>query len=541
MDPNDGRARTTTLPWWKTGVVYEIYPRSFQDASGDGVGDLEGIRRRLDHLAWLGVDALWIGPIQPSPMRDFGYDVVDHAGVDPLFGTLDDFDALVADAHEHGIRIVLDFVPNHTSDQHPWFVASRSSRDDPRRDWYLWAPPNGDGGPPNNWRGVDGLDTPGSGWRFDEASGEYYFASFSSFQPDLNWANPEVRRALADALDFWLRRGVDGFRLDMIDFLGKDPRRRDEPPETAAAEDYLAAARYQLHLPETLRHVRELRAVVHAWPDRVLIGEVLYFLTPEQLDRFYAGGDGLDLPFHFGLMFLPMRAGPIRARVDAYEAGLSDGNWPNYDLANHDMPRLGRYGEKAPLAAMLLLTLRGTPFLYYGDEIGMPTVDVPPDRRQDPFVVYQTGTTRDGSRTPMQWSSSEPAAGFSEADPWLPLSDDWATVNVEAARADPSSILWLHRRLIALRRASKALHAGSYAPMDPVPEGCYAYWRRSGDDAALVALNFTGEAAEVALPAGLEGRVALSTRLDRDETVGARLALRPYEGVVVRPAATPEP
>lgn len=521
------------LPWWKTGVVYEIYPRSFQDTDGDGVGDLEGIRRRLDYLAWLGIDVLWIGPIYPSPMRDFGYDVSDYEGVDPLFGTLDDVDALIAAAHERGMRIVLDFVPNHTSERHPWFMEARSSRDDPRRDWYIWGRPKPDGGPPNDWRGVDGLDAPGSGWRFDDATGESYFASFSSFQPDLNWANPEVRRAMSEALDFWLRRGVDGFRLDMIDFLGKDPQRRDEPPETAEAEDYLAAARYQLHLPETLRHVRELRATVHAHPDRVLIGEVLYFLTPPQLDRFYAGGEGLDLPFHFGLMFLPMRAGPIRARVDAYEAALSEGNWPNYDLANHDMPRLSRYGEKTRLAAMLLLTLRGTPFLYYGDEIGMPDVDVPPERRQDPFVLYQTGTSRDGSRTPMPWSGG-PNAGFSSAEPWLPLGHDWRTVNVEAARADTGSILWLHKRLIALRRRMPALHAGSYAALDGVPDDCFVFQRRAAGDVALVALNFAGEPAEIALPAGLEGRIALSTRLDRDEPTDGRLALRPYEGVVVR-------
>lgn len=436
---------------------------------------------------------------------------------------------------------MLDVVPNHTSDQHPWFVEARSSRDHPRRDWYIWASPQLDGSPPNDWRGVDDLDTPGSAWRFDEATGEFYVASFSSFQPDLNWANPKVRRAMADALDVRLRRGVDGFRLDMIDILGKDPQRRDEPPETATAEDYLAAAQFQLHLPETLRYVRELRATVHAHPDRVLIGEVLYFLTPEQLDRLYGGGDGLDLPFHFGLMFLPMRATEVRARVDACEAGLSEGTWPNDNLANHDMPRLSRYDENTRLAAMLLLTLRGTPFTYYGDEIGMPNVHVPDKRRQDPFVVHQAGTSRDGSRTPMQWSA-ETNAGFSVAEPWLPLSDDWTSVNVETERADPTSLLWLHKRLIALRRELPALHAGSYEPLDDVPEGCYVFRRRTeGDaesdadgDAVLVALNFTDQPVEIALSTGLEGRIALSTRLDRDEPTRERLALRPHEGVVVR-------
>jgi alpha-glucosidase len=523
-------------PWWRRGVVYQIYPRSFQDSDGDGIGDLPGILARLDYLAWLGVDALWISPIYPSPMRDFGYDVTDLTGVDPRFGTLEDLDALVEAAHARGLRIVLDVVPNHTSDEHPWFLASRRSRSDPRRDWYLWRDPAPGGGPPTNWRGVDALDTPGSVWRWDEATGQYYLASFSSFQPDLNWAHPEVRDAFARALRFWLERGVDGFRLDMVDFLGKDPELRDEPPATAAADDWLAAARYQLHLERTLAHVREIRATVHAWPDRVLIGEVLYSLAPAQIARYYDGGAGLDLPMHFGLMFLPMEARPLRARIDAYEAAIGEG-WPSYDLANHDMPRLSRHGANARLAAMLLLTLRGTPFLYYGDEIGMANVDVPAERRLDPFVIYLTGLSRDGVRTPMQWRDA-PHAGFSHVEPWLPVAPDARRVNVAAERDDPTSMLTLHRRLLALRRAEPALQLGAYRPRDDVPGDVLAYLREAGDATFLVALNPTGEVRRVPLPGDASWRAELSTRLDGGpERAHGSLRLRPHEGAVLRRTA----
>ena len=381
--------------WWQKGTVYQIYPRSFKDTTGDGVGDLKGITEKLGYLEWLGVDAVWLSPIFPSPMRDFGYDVSDYKGVDPLFGTLEDFDDLIQEAHKRNLKVILDFVPNHSSDEHPWFVESRSSKDNPKRDWYIWHDAKADGSPPNNWRSVNGLETPGSIWTWDEGTQQFYLASFSPFQPDLNWRNREVREAMTDALRFWLERGADGFRIDMIDFLSKDAALRDEPPETTQAEDYFAAAKYQLNRPETHDYIQEMRRTVHGYPERVMIGEVLYFLTPQQLNAFYRNGNGLDLPFHFGLMFLPMEAEALRAKVDAYEAALGE-NWPNYNLANHDMPRLSRHGEGSRLAAMLLLTLRGTPFLYYGDELDMANVEVPANKQQDPFIIYEIGTTRDG-------------------------------------------------------------------------------------------------------------------------------------------------
>ena len=509
------------------------YPRSFKDTTGDGVGDLRGITEKLEYLEWLGVDALWLSPIFPSPMRDFGYDVSDYKGVDPLFGTLEDFNDLIREAHARDLKIILDFVPNHSSDEHPWFVESRSSKDNPKRDWYIWHDAKEDGSPPTNWRSVNGLETPGSIWNWDEATQQYYLASFSPFQPDLNWRNEEVKEALADALRFWLERGVDGFRIDMIDFLSKDAELRDEPPETAQADDYLAAATYQMNRPETHDYIREMRRTVHDYPERVMVGEVLYFLSPEQLNAFYGDGSGLDLPFHFGLMFLPLDAKALRTKIDAYEAALGD-NQPNYNLANHDMPRLSRHGAGSRLAAMLLLTLRGTPFLYYGDELNMANVDVPPEKQQDPFVIYEIGMTRDGMRTPMQWDS-ERYAGFSNVEPWLPVAEDYERINVEAEKQDKTSMLWLYKGLLELRRATPALHIGSYGPLDETPDTLFGYWRESEGSRALVLLNFSAEEQEVTLPAEEAWSVALSTLLDRNGKAEQTLRLRPFEGVILQP------
>lgn len=356
--------------WWQRGTVYQVYPRSFKDASGDGVGDLRGITENLGYLEWLGVDAVWLSPIFPSPARDFGYDVTDYTDVDPLFGTLADFDDLIEEAHRRDLKIILDFVPNHTSNEHPWYSESRSSAHNPKRDWYTWRDAQPDGSPPNNWRSLNDLKTPGSAWAWDEATQQYYLASFSAFQPELNWRNSDVRAAILDALRFWLARGVDGFRIDILDFLGKDAQFRDEPPEVANAKDYPSAARYQLNRPETHDYIREMRRVIHSYDspgERVLIGEVLYFLEPEQFAAYYADGQGLDLPFNFGLMFAPLEAQALRKKVNAYDAALNNSQsaQPTYNLANHDMPRLSRHGDAARLAATLLLTLRGTPFLYY--------------------------------------------------------------------------------------------------------------------------------------------------------------------------------
>ena len=518
--------------WWQKGTVYQIYPRSFKDTTGDGVGDLKGITEKLGYLAWLGVDAVWLSPIFPSPMRDFGYDVSDYTDVDPLFGSLEDFDALIKEAHEQNIKIILDFVPNHSSDEHPWFAESRSSKDNPKRDWYTWRDAKPDGSPPNNWRSATALDTPGSAWAWDESTAQYYLASFSPYQPDLNWRNEEVREVMMGTLRFWLERGADGFRIDMLDFLGKDAEFRDEPPETAEAKDYLSAAKYHLNQPETHDYILGMNRTIHAYPERVLVGEILYYLEPEQINAYYGGGKGLDLPFYFGLMFLPMEADKLQAKIDAYDAAIGE-NHPNYNLANHDRPRLSRHGERARLAAMLLLTLRGTPFLYYGDELDMANVEVPADKQQDPFIIYEIGTTRDGVRTPMQWNA-EPYAGFSEAEPWLPVASDFEEVNVEVEQKDETSVLWLYKRLLELRRATPALKVGSYQPLNNTPENVFGYWREANESKILVLLNLSAEEQEVSLPSEV-WCVTLSTQLDRNSKVENTLQLRPYEGVILQP------
>jgi glycosidase len=359
-------------PWWQRGVVYQVYPRSFQDASGDGVGDLRGIVGRLDHLGWLGVNAVWISPFYPSPMADFGYDMTDHKNVDSLFGTMEDFDLLVAEAHRRGIRVILDYVPNHTSEEHSWFVASRSSRDDPRRDWYIWADPAPDGGPPNNW--IDAFGG-GSAWKLDESTGQYYYHAHLAEQPDLNWRNEEVRDAMLDVLRFWLERGVDGFRVDALRHLIKDRELRDNPPNPDHGQgdrpfDALLPV-YNTDRPEIHDAIAAMRRVLDGH-DAVMIGEL--YLPIERLVTYY--GSGVHLPFNFHLLSTPWNAREVASLVESYEAALPPGAWPNWVLGNHDRSRIAsRVGPaQARVAAMLLLTLRGTPTLYYGDEIGMRVV-----------------------------------------------------------------------------------------------------------------------------------------------------------------------
>ena len=532
----------TRPPWWQTGVIYQIYPRSFYDADGDGVGDLAGVLEKIDYLAHtLGVDALWLSPFYPSPMADFGYDVADYCDVDPLFGDLPTFDRLVEAAHRHGLRVIVDFVPNHTSEQHPWFEASRAARDDPKRTWYVWRDPAPGGGPPNNWLSVFG----GPAWEFDEATGQYYLHKFLKEQPDLNWRNPDVEAAMFDVLRFWMDRGVDGFRIDVAHYIMKDPEERDNPPNPGAGGFHKDLGDYdsQLHVHDkghvdVHRVFRDLRRLVDTHGDareRVAIGEIHVF-DPAELVRYY--GDalaGLHLPFNFMLLQAAWTADGVRAHVDAFERALPDGAWPNYVLGNHDERRLAsRYGEAgARLAAVLLLTLRGTPTLYYGDEIGMREAEIPPERQQDPWGRRVPGLGRDGCRTPMQWTSA-PHAGFTHAEtPWLPVQADYPTRNVAYQMQDPASLLNLYRALLRLRRDAPALHAGTYRPLDDVPAGCYVYLREHGTGRYLVALNFEAAACTVPLPTAT-GRVRLSTHPARhDVEAGAALALAPHEGAVV--------
>ena len=523
--------------WWQRGIIYQIYPRSFQDANGDGIGDLRGILSRLDYLQWLGVDAVWLSPIYPSPMADFGYDISNYIDIDPTFGSLADFDQLLADVHRRGMKLVLDFVPNHTSDQHPWFIESRASRENPKRNWYIWRDPAPGGGPPNNWLSNFG----GDAWALDQHTGQYYYHAFLKEQPDLNWRNPEVQEAMLGVLRFWLDRGVDGFRVDVIWHIVKDDQFRDNLPDPnyqpTQAPNRKLLATYNTDRPEVHDIIARMRGVLDDYGERMMVGEI--YLPLERMVTYYgAQGTGVHLPFNFQLIELPWHARAIGDAVDRYEAILPSYGWPNWVLGNHDNPRIAsRIGrDQARVAAMLLLTLRGTPTLYYGDELGMRNVPIPPERVQDPFEknVPGLGLGRDPARTPMQWSPME-SAGFTQGSPWLPIPEDRGAINVEGEMRDAHSILNLYRRLIELRRSEPALAVGQFAAV-PATGDVLAYRRQFGDsDRFLVVLNFANAPARFhssAIPQ--HGIVALSTHLDRDkENINGPIDLRPNEGVLV--------
>jgi alpha-glucosidase len=538
--------------WWREGVIYQIYPRSFQDSDGDGIGDLAGIRRRLPYCRALGIDAVWISPFYPSPMADFGYDVVDYCGVDPRFGSLADFDALVADAKGLGLKVILDFVPNHTSDRHAWFAQSRSSRDDPKRDWYLWRDPAASGAPPNNWLSNFG----GPAWTFDVATGQYYEHQFLPEQPDLNWRKPEVRQAMYAAMRFWLKRGIDGFRVDVIYHLIKDDQFRDNPPNPDFVEGGDPSHRlrplYTADRPEVQSIVAEMRQVLDefstAESSKVLIGEV-YLPVPRLMNYYGKDADGVlrgaQLPFNFHLIGAAWQADAIERLVREYERALPPGAAPNWVLGNHDKPRIAsRVGPSgARLAAMLLLTLRGTPTLYYGDELGMTDVSIPDADVQDPFErrAPGLGLGRDPQRTPMAWDAAQSSGGFTTGRPWLPLGDGWGATSVDRQLADEGSLLHLYRRLLALRRRCRALHQGAWTSLG-VRAGVLAYARGDPSERVVVLLNFgaTDATLSVDMLVDLDGHapcVWLSTALDRSESLSGSVTLRPQEGLIVGAAA----
>jgi alpha-glucosidase len=525
------RGDAAASDWWKHGVLYQIYPRSYQDSNGDGVGDLRGITRRLDHLNGredsLGIDGIWISPFYRSPMKDYGYDVADYSGVDSTFGTLADFDELLGQAHERGIRVIVDLVPNHTSDQHPWFIEARSSRDSPKRDWYVWADPRPDGSPPNNW--LSAFKRVGPAWTLDRATGQYYLHLFLPEQPDLNWWNPAVREAIDDVMRFWLDRGVDGFRVDVAAALLHDPRLRDEQATLAGRRRWPRIWALQ-DVHEIHRHWRRL---LDRYGDRMAVGEISEDRA-HRLARYYGQNDELHLSFYFHFLTRPWTATAFRRAVADFEAALPDGSWPNYTLSNHDRPRAAsRYGvERARAAMLMLLALRGTPFLYYGEEIGMTDVPIPDTR-----VVDVAG--RDPQRTPMQWDASR-NAGFTTGEPWLPIASNARAVNVERQRADPRSMLAFTRDVIALRRRSSALRSGDYRPVSSGRE-VFVFMRTRGSERLLVALNFSDRERRVVTgESGRRDRLEISTEPDRPAGAvdAGRLTLAPNEGLIVRLGAS---
>ena len=527
-----------TDAWWKTAVFYQIYPRSFMDANGDGVGDLEGIRQKLDYLVDLGIDAIWISPIFPSPMIDFGYDVSDYCGIHPLFGSMEEFDRLLSDAHQRGLKVVLDWVPNHTSDQHLWFMEARQNRDNPRRDWYIWKDARPDGSPPNNWESI----FTGSAWQWDQATGQYYLHLFMEQQPDLNWRNPDVRQAMYATLRFWLDKGVDGFRMDVIPLLMKHPDFPNNPYRVDANGRSYQKHTFDLDQPEIHERLHEIRQIFDGYPgDRVSIGET-YFDTPEELMTYYGKDlDELHLPFNFSLISLPWDAKQFQDAIGAYYAALPSGAAPNFVLGNHDRHRLAtRFGvENHRSAALLLLTLKGSPTLYYGDELGMIDGIIPPEHFQDPVMTRKPDTDegRDPERTPMQWDGS-PNAGFSPAgvETWLPVNPDYPQINAAEEEKDPDSTLNFYRRLLAARKAEPALLDGDFSFFSSSPEDVLAYTRRSGSQGFLVAINFSDQSRFLKLPDSMQGgQIILSTVPgESSNTEATGLRLRPHEGILLK-------
>ena len=514
------------LAWWKSAVVYEIYPRSFQDSNADGIGDLPGILHRLDYLVRLGVDAIWISPIYRSPMADFGYDVADYCSIDPIFGTMQDFDRLLEEAHRKGLKVILDFVPNHTSDQHPWFLESRSSRASDKRDWYLWRDE------PNNWRSNFG----GSGWEWDERTAQYYYHSFLKEQPDLNWRNPAVRTAMFDALRFWLERGVDGFRVDVMWLMIKDDRYRDNPPNPGYAPGQSTGNQlltvYNANRPEVHAVVAEMRSVVDSYPNRVLIGEI--YLPLQELMTYYGQDlNGANLPFNFLLLQSAWNAESVAEVISEYLSALPSGAWPNWVLGNHDNARIAtRIGVKqASIAAMLLLTLPGTLTMYYGEEFAMTNVPIPPEQVQDPAEKNQPGIGmgRDPERTPMPWDGS-PLAGFTSGHPWLPIGPDHASGNVEAFERDTNSIWHLYRTLIALKHTHPALLGVEMRAA--ADKSLLRYERGEAKQRLLVLLNF----GRTPLRAATEtGSILVATAPSRvGERVNNLVELGDSEGLVIQ-------
>jgi alpha-glucosidase len=488
--------------WWRRAVVYQIYPRSFQDSNGDGIGDLQGVIKRLDYLNdgtenSLGVDAIWFSPTFPSPMKDFGYDVSDYTSVHPDFGTLEDMDRLIAECHARGMRVLLDYVPNHTSDRHPWFLESAGSRDNARRDWYFWRDPKPGGALPNNWMSQFG----GAGWTFDERTNQYYLHSFLREQPDLNWRNPEVVEAMHDVLRFWLDRGVDGFRIDVINMVMKHPELADNPPNPDWRPGMPDGARFlqvnNRNYPDVFDAVRGLRGVTNEYEGRMLVGEV--YGRAEEVAGYYGGAglDGLHLAFNFNLIVTenwrhaPWSANYIAGVIEHAEATLAAGAQPCYALGNHDQSRfVSRHDadaqgwRRARMAILFLLALRATPFLYYGEEIGMVDAAIPEAKLKDPARLGR-GRSRDPQRTPMQWDAS-PGRGFTSGEPWLPFGPE--EINV-ANQQSGDSLLSLYRRALWLRKRLPALYAGTFHER-PSSEHVYSFERQSSDGSpVLFAMN----------------------------------------------------
>jgi len=524
--------------WWRDGVIYQIYPRSFADSNGDGIGDLAGITSRLDYLADLGIDAIWLSPFYPTPDNDFGYDVSNYVDVDPRFGTLADFDRLVAEAHRRNIRVILDLVLNHTSDQHSWFLESRSSRDNPKRDWYIWRPPSvsphflrkwGENkrGAPNNWQASFG----GKAWEYDPVTGQYYLHLFTKEQPDVNWRNPQVRKAQLDVFRFWMERGVDGFRLDVFNAYFKHPDLPDNPPKFGLRSFDRQRHIFDIDQPEMMPFLNELRLLLDSYPERYAVGET--YIATSQKTISYCGPDKLHAAFSFEFTSTNLLSFPVypwnpgwvmKQIIQREETFNAAGVWPTTVMSNHDLPRAasryarGEHDSQPFLAMTLLLTLRGTPFMYYGEEIGLRDIHLRRSEVLDPpgkkyWPIYKG---RDGCRSPMQWNDSN-FAGFSTVKPWLPVHPNYFRRNVASQQADPDSLFNFTKKLLALRKEIPALCQGDFIPLE-TPPGMLAYLRRTVEQSVLVAANFSNQDMKFSLPNG-HWRMLLTTAKGSPDTL----------------------
>jgi len=524
--------------WWRDGITYQIYPRSYADSNNDGIGDLPGIISKLDYIQDLGVDAIWLSPIFPSPDVDFGYDVADYTAIDPKFGTMADFDRLLAEAHHRDIHIILDLVLNHTSDQHPWFIQSQKSIDNPYHDWYLWADPKPHGDPPNNWQAIFG----GSAWEYAPHLDQYYYHMFYKEQPDLNWRNPEVRQAMLDVFSYWLDKGVDGFRLDVFNMYFKDKALRDNPPKLGLRGFDRQKHIYDNSQSEMFPLLQEIRDILDQYPQSYTVGET--FLADPAQTAAYCGEDKLHAAFNFD--FADNRWHPKRFLDSAtswYQA-LPEDAWPNNFLSNHDCPRaatrycFGEDDRRAKIAIAMLLTLKGTPFLYYGEEIGLR--DIPIRRKAD--IMDPIGKTfwplykgRDGCRAPMQWRD-EVNAGFSQGEPWLPVHENFPQRNVDQQASDPESLLNFVKKIIRIRRAEPALQRGDFTPLIQDPRRLLAFQRTYQDDQLIVILNFSSFNPEFQIPLG-----KWESLIEPGKPIPSTLSLKPYEVEILKKQHEPYP
>ncbi|HVT01621.1 MAG TPA: alpha-amylase family glycosyl hydrolase [Patescibacteria group bacterium] len=525
--------------WTQNAVIYQIYPRSFKDSDNDGIGDIKGIIDKVDYLASLGIDAVWLSPIYKSPQLDYGYDVSDHREIDPIFGIMDDFKNLLKLLHEKGIKLIMDFIPNHTSTEHPWFIEARSNKTNPKRDWYIWADPAANNGPPNNWISAFG----GPAWQLDEVTNQYYYHAFSPYQPDLNWRNEEVKKEMFNVMKFWLDLGVDGFRIDAVDYLFEAKDLKDEPknpyyqPGFHQYRDQALSHIYTKGLSESIKMLGEMGKVLRAYQNKYMVTEAAEAKLSKLIEMYKIVDWRSYQPFNFSMIDLPWEAQSYREYIDCYDQAVGQNYVPCYVAGNHDKPRVvTRIGAReARNAAVILFTLRGNAFIYNGEEIGMRNRKLPKNLERDTYDEYSPGLGlgRNGERTPMQWDNTN-QAGFSSFKPWLPICSDYKKVNVDEETKDPKSFLNLYKKLIKLKKENPALIDGDYIPMDSKAEKVFCYIRQSDKNKILVVINFGREKQKINL--NIEGKLILNNFLDRKAGTKIdlkNLLLRGNEGMIL--------